>query len=104
MPLREFPDALGRMWQAWDTYPRGSDHAGSAFAKYVANLPTQEGGQPTTVPEEYEPGWLTFKLGNALRRLTPIPAGWESADDAALRRYLDSAQKSPDVPPSRSSQ
>ncbi len=104
MPLREFPDSLGRMWQAWDTYPRGSDHAGSAFAKYVANLPTRESGQPSTVPEEYETGWLTFKLDNARRRLTPIPAGWESADDAALRGYLDSAQESPDVPPPRSSQ
>jgi len=24
MPLREFPDSFGRIWQAWDTYPQGA--------------------------------------------------------------------------------
>ncbi len=107
MPLREFPDSFGGIWQAWDTYPQGADSAGqreSAFSKYMANLPTRGGRQPTTVRDQYEAGWLTFKFRNARRRLSPIPADWESADDATLRGYLDSAHESPDQTPPRSSQ
>ena len=40
MPLREFPDSLGRVWQAWDTYPKGANVAGkgdSVLSKYMAD-------------------------------------------------------------------
>ena len=31
-------------------------------------------------------GWLAFQAGSARRRLTPIPADWESCPEADLRR------------------
>jgi hypothetical protein len=99
MPLREFPDSFGRIWQVWDTYPKGANSAGkgeSALSKYMADQVAHGGSQPTSVRPQYEAGWLTFKFDDERRRLAPIPAQWEIADDATLREYLDSAHKSPE--------
>ena len=107
MSLREFPDAFGRIWQAWDTYPQGADSAGkgdSVLSKYVATRPAQGGSRPTSVRHQYEAGWLTFKFDDERRRLAPIPTQWESADDATLRGYLDSAHNSPESTGPHSSQ
>ncbi|HEY8851377.1 MAG TPA: hypothetical protein VIM36_04285 [Gemmatimonadaceae bacterium] len=101
MPMREFADSLGQVWQAWDTHPKGVGHLSkgeSAFTRFVANTAKREGREPTTVRDQYAAGWLTFKLANDRRRLTPIPDGWELADDATLQRYLGSASDAPEVP------
>lgn len=101
MPLREFADSLGRVWQAWDTHPSGIGHltkGDSAFTRFVASTAKREGRERTTVREQYAEGWLTFRLADARRRLAPIPDGWEHADDSVLRRYLDSAIEAPEIP------
>jgi hypothetical protein len=36
-------------------------------------------------------GWLVFASESSKRRLAPVPPGWDSADDATLRGYLDRA-------------
>ncbi len=100
MPLREFSDNLGRIWQAWDTYPKGGGHLGlgeSRFSTFVANTAKREGREPTMVREQYAKGWLTFKRGSERRRLAQIPDGWERADEAALRIYLGLASDAPEV-------
>jgi len=100
MPLREFADSLGRVWQAWDTHPTAIGHptkGESAFTRLVASTAKREGTEPATVREQYAEGWLTFRLANARRRLAPIPPGWDGADDSTLRLYLDSAIEAPDV-------
>ena len=100
MPLREFADSLGQVWQAWDTRPSAVGHVTkgeSAFTRFVASTAKREGREPTTVREQYAEGWLTFSLANARRRVAPIPTGWDGADDIALRRYLDSAIDAPAV-------
>jgi len=100
MPLREFADSLGQVWQVWDTHPTEIGHlikGESAFMRFVASTAKREDREPTTVREQYVEGWLTFTLAHARRRLAPIPAGWESADDSTLRRYLDSAVEAPEV-------
>jgi hypothetical protein len=97
MPLRVFPDSFGRIWQAWDTYPKGANSAGtgeSSSSKYMADQLFRGGIQPTSVRHEYEAGWLTFKFDYERRRLAPIPPRWESADVATLRGYLDSTHNS----------
>jgi hypothetical protein len=97
MPLREFPDSFGRIWQAWDTYPKGANVAGkgdSVLSKYMADQVDRGGRQPTAVRHRYEAGWLTFKFNDERRRLAPIPPRWESADVATLRGYLDSTHNS----------
>jgi hypothetical protein len=97
MPLRVFPDSLGRVWQAWDTYPKGANVAGkgdSVLSKYMADQLDRGGRQLTSVRQRYEAGWLTFKFNDERRRLAPIPPRWESADIATLRGYLDSTHNS----------
>lgn len=99
MSLREFPDSLGRIWEVWDTYPKGANVAGkgdSVLSQYMADQVIREGNQPSSVRHQYEAGWLTFKFNDERRRLAPVPAQWESADDATLRGYLDSAHVSPE--------
>jgi len=97
MPLRVFPDSFGRIWQAWDTYPKGASVTGkgdSVLSRYMADQVDRGGRQPTSVRHEYEAGWLTFKFNDERRRLAPIPPRWESADVATLRGYLDSTHNS----------
>ena len=104
MPLREFPDSLGRIWQAWDTYPKGANSSGtgeSTFSKYMADQVVRGGTQPSSVRHQYEAGWLTFKSDDQRRRLAPVPAEWETADEATMRGYLDSAHESPESTPPR---
>ena len=101
MPMREFADSSGQIWQAWDTHPKGVGHLSkgeTAFTRFVATTAKREGREPTTVRDEYAEGWLTFKLDADRRRLTPIPDGWELADDATLQRYLGMASSTPEVP------
>ena len=100
MPLREFADSLGQVWQAWDTHPTAGGHFSkgeSAFTRFVASTAKREGREPTTVRDQYAEGWLTFRLANVRRRLAPIPVGWDGADDSTLRIYLNLAIEAPEL-------
>lgn len=82
MALREFTDASGRPWSAWDVHPGSSLDEGSTART--------SGG--------YEiPPWLAFECpeDGERRRLTPIPPGWSSASDAELRSFCLRAQRLP---------
>lgn len=70
MAYREFTDAGGTSWRAWDTYP----------------------GSAANVRPGFEGGWLGFECDAERRRLAPVPAGWEEASDADLRAMLARAQ------------
>ena len=76
MPLREFTDERGRVWQVWDTYPT---HA------------MVKGGK---VRERLASGWLTFEWDKVRCRLVPVPDGWATADEERLREWLKSAEDS----------
>lgn len=67
MATREFVDSSGVRWRVWNT-----------IGSHLLN-------------GEYATGWLTFQSDAALRRLAPIPVGWESATDAQLERLLGKA-------------
>lgn len=105
MPLREFTDSAGKAWRAWDTYPvnAGETHGKpSALERFMANQPVHEGMQPAGVRPRFQSGWLTFACGDERRRLAPVPAGWEGADEETLKRYLlTSEQIDPSVSPPR---
>ena len=69
MPVREFVDAAGVPWRVWNTTPS------SRVALTLG----------------YEDGWLTFEADGILRRLKPVPPGWDELADAELERLCRSA-------------
>lgn len=69
MAYREIEDANGVHWKVWDTVP-------SSGANVRVN---------------YASGWLTFESEIERRRVSPIPDGWESAEDAMLCSWLHHA-------------
>jgi hypothetical protein len=76
MAYREFLDSDSQSWRVWSTVPS----LGSRL----------RGG--------FDQGWLTFERTSAdkslpLRRLVPIPDGWETAADEELERLCRSADE-----------
>lgn len=78
MALRDFMDRGGRQWRVWDV--------------------TADAIHPATRSEDYMrdylDGWLAFESADGLAkcRLTPIPAGWSSADVDQLAQWLQAAE------------
>lgn len=88
MALREFGDREGSTWQVWESRPTPA-HPDSAEARYFSRYRSDPSGEvPGRFTSGREAGWLTFTCGDQRRRLSPIPSGWEKADERALREYL----------------
>lgn len=83
MPVREFTDAKGRAWRAWDVSPEELSPR-TKDEDYLAQL--------------YYTGWIVFetKGGDEKRRLYPIPRGWHELPEPELVVLL---QKAEIVPP-----
>jgi hypothetical protein len=77
---RLFEDASGTRWDAFAIHP-------SASAGRVR------------LPEPYRTGWLAFDSMDEKRRLSPIPDGWLSMPEEALRSLCERAE----IVPRRSS-
>jgi hypothetical protein len=82
MAVREFTDASGRRWRAWDVTPdelspRTKDE------DYLAQL--------------YHTGWIVFEAGSGddKRRLYPVPKGWAELPEAELAVLLQKAEVVP---------
>src|SRR4051794_41963790 len=74
MPSKDFTDASGMTWRVWNTVP-------------VSGAVINPG---------FEKGWLTFESdAGALRRLAPIPAGWEDLQAGRLVGLLQAGEGSP---------
>ena len=109
MPYRKFRDAEGNEWQVWSVIPRGSigpeswegiDRRAPDPVLRYRGLDRRAGDDRSTAPvlsPGLEGGWLTFECGSEKRRIAPIPAGWEDADDAMLDELCRSAQVVPKV-------
>lgn len=71
MPSREFEDSAGVVWRVWNTVP---------MSGAVINNPG------------FEKGWLTFESETgSLRRLAPVPPGWETFPRERLEALLGTA-------------
>ncbi len=70
MPLREFVDSQGTSWRVWSTLPSSTVALGGGF----------------------ERGWLTFQCDECLRRLAPIPDGWEHCHPTRLELLCRAAE------------
>lgn len=81
MAVREFTDAAGRKWRAWDIKPE-SIHPITRAEDYLA---------------DYLTGWIVFETpeGDQKRRLCPWPPDWMTRTDEALRELLAAAEVVP---------
>jgi hypothetical protein len=70
MGYREFVDASGTEWRAWETRPRTGANVRRALAA----------------------GWLSFENEDERRRLTPVPRGWDGGSEDDLRVWLGRAK------------
>lgn len=74
MPSKSFLDGSGMRWRIWSTVPVSGAVINSGFEK----------------------GWLTFESeGGSLRRLAPIPSGWEHLSDDGLVTLLRQSNEVP---------
>lgn len=82
MAVREFTDASGREWRAWDIKPE-EVHPVTKAEDYLADC--------------YVTGWVVFetKLGDEKRRLCPWPMAWMDETERGLRRLLAMADLVP---------
>ena len=78
MALREFTDPTGARWGVWDIRPEQM-HAATRAEDHLQSVIN---------------GWLAFEPadGGEKRRLSPIPARWDSATEAELNAMLDRAR------------
>lgn len=78
-----FTAADGMLWEVWDVIPRGPDAMGVTMEGAAASL-----GAARHVAPALRAGWLAFRrpADGALRRLAPIPSGWEGAPPEQLAR------------------
>ena len=84
MGYREFVDDAGSVWKVWDVKPE---------PRYTPGREVDTGGTVTAdglrhVPPGWGNGWLAFQSEEAIRRLRPIPRGWETTGEYSLRDYL----------------
>ena len=81
MAVREFTDARGRAWRAWDIKPE-TIHPITRAEDYLA---------------DYLTGWIVFETeaGDEKRRLCPWPEDWMTRTEEQLRELLEVAELVP---------
>ena len=76
--LRGFKDSTGVEWRVWEVIPSRAAIGTSAVTQARTSL--------NSTP--YANGWLCFESESEKRRLTPIPAGWETGSPGEISRLL----------------
>ncbi|HEX8904512.1 MAG TPA: hypothetical protein VF771_06705 [Longimicrobiaceae bacterium] len=104
MALRNFTDSDGNEWRVWDVVPygmRASERRLSADRRATTTegyTPERRRGRDRRVRTAslltpgLEAGWLCFENHVDKRRLTPIPTGWDEADEGELEGLLARAR------------
>jgi hypothetical protein len=109
MPLREFTDAQGTAWTAWNVpSPRVYEPPRSGFDRRVQATPgnalERSSGQERrrrVVSSELLHGWICFESADEKRRLMPPPDGWGTPADAELAALCLQAAPQPRPRPQR---
>ena len=86
MTLRHFADLRGIEWQVWAVRPSIRE------TEAPEELDPTNAVKRVGVRPDFLTGWLSFEARGDRRRLTPIPADWESASEDQLRAWLELAQ------------
>lgn len=103
MAYRTFKDSRGTEWQAWDVIPRLAerriadrrapvDHPAHSERRTQMDRRIIQGVRPT-LKTGIQGGWLCFEAPDEKRRLTPIPADWDTCEQHQLERYCDEATR-----------
>lgn len=108
MPHLTFRDSQGTEWQVWAVIPgsRQGTNARGGEDRRSPDPVIRYTGQERRAGEDrrkrtpllsggLKGGWLTFESVSEKRRLVPIPAGWESGNDAALEEWCRRARPVP---------
>lgn len=89
MAYREFQDNQGTWWKVWDVTPDEQIFRPrtpvSVRAQAREDRSTHARGEVTPSRSR---GWLAFQSSGESRRLSPIPAGWETASEENLAAFL----------------
>lgn len=104
MGLRSFRDSEGNDWRVWDVRPygargaerRSTDRRVAASAEYTGperrRSTDRRKRTASLMTPGLEAGWLCFENHVDKRRLTPIPAGWDEAEETELEGLLRRAR------------
>ena len=84
--MRIFRDRDGTEWRAWEVKPITRVYVDRRVEDLGA--PAQPGDPDAEAVErrrgDVQSGWVAFECGSELRRLYPVPSGWEGLPEERL--------------------
>jgi hypothetical protein len=103
MPYRTFADDHGRSWEVWDVRPERVERRRGErrherptpwtdLERRVADDRRLKRDVRMRLSNLLSGGWLVFKTNRERRRLSPIPADWESLRAPDLRALWEKAE------------
>lgn len=102
MAYRTFADDNGRSWEVWDVRPERVERRDeerrqdrptpwTSLERRVADDRRQQSEVRLRLSHLLSDGWLVFKSDHERRRLSPIPANWETLRAQELRALWEQA-------------
>jgi hypothetical protein len=93
MPSREFSDERGEVWQVWVVDPESLERrlTDDPHLTPPVERRTKHESRVKVSNSLMANGWLTFESRTERRRVAPIPEGWATMDEEALRALLANA-------------
>ncbi len=98
MAHREFIDANGTHWQAWEVIPSSAERRRSGERRFGGRARRdrrQRQELRIRMDDAITRGWLVFESEREKRRLLPIPPGWDQGTDDDLRALCEAATAAP---------
>lgn len=104
MSYRTFADDSGRSWEVWDVRPARVERRRdgerrqarttpwTGLERRVADDRRQHSEVRLRLSHLLSEGWLVFKSDHERRRLSPIPANWETLRAQDLRALWEKAE------------
>jgi hypothetical protein len=94
MAYREFTDARGVVWQAWEVIPATAERRTSGERRFGArdreDRRVRREQKRVRMDHGMAQGWLVFESALEKRRVYPIPDGWSRRTDEELVALLQS--------------
>lgn len=103
MSYRTFADDNGRSWEVWDVRPERLERRDgerrqerptpwTGLERRVADDRRQNSEVRLRLSHLLSEGWLVFKSDHERRRLSPIPANWETLRAQEIRALWEQAE------------